>query len=205
MKIRVKLGLGDTTDSLAVTNGGHYVECMTGNQLFIAAYIVAKVLKVKDAVVALDKALKAPVSSTKTDNIKKARSLFDIEVTSLAGMVEDVANDPSLTDEDKTAVVHSAGMEVWETATPQKHTFKVKQGETSGSVIVYAKGKIPAHLVCYTEDVVEFKNRSEPIDSTSSIIPIEGLKKNTEYAFFHKAIKPKVKCDWEGPIIKMVL
>ena len=205
MKIRVKLGLGETTDSQAVTNGGHYVECMTNNQLFIAAYIVAKVAKVKDATIALDKALKAPVSATKTDDIRNARSTYDLEVTSLAGMVEDVANDPSLTEDQKKAVVHSAGMEVWETATPQKHTFKVKQGETSGSVIVYAKGKVAAHLVCYTEDVVDFKNRSEPIDSTSSIIPIEGLKKNTEYAFFHKAIKPKVKCDWEGPSIKMVL
>ena len=121
--VKVKLGLGETSNSNAVVKGNYWVGRMTGNALFLAALIVAQILKVKNATTDLVNALSAPKSENKADDIEKARLAWDREVKILASMVEDVANDSSVDDADRVGIVLSAGMQVMEFAGHQDQHF----------------------------------------------------------------------------------
>jgi len=205
MFVKVKLGLGETSNSNAVVKGNYWVGKMTGNALFLAALIVAQIIKVKNATIALVNALSAPKSETKTNDIEKAREIWDSEVKILAGMVEGVANDTSVADADRIGIVLSAGMQVMEFAGRQDQYFHAVAGPLSGTATVYAKGGAPANMWTYTYDVENFTNRVEIQGSTAAHYLFTGLMVDKKCAFFHKDITPDGLSNWEGPDIITIL
>ena len=203
--VKVKLGLGETSNSNAVVKGNYWVGRMTGNALFLAALIVAQILKVKNATTDLVNALSAPKSENKADDIEKARLAWDREVKILASMVEDVANDSSVDDADRVGIVLSAGMQVMEFAGHQDQHFYAKCGPLTGSAIVYAKGGAPANMWTYTYDIENFTNRTEVQGSTAAHYLFTGLNVDKKCAFFHKEITSDGLSNWEGPDIITIL
>lgn len=112
MKVIVVLGLGSTTNAQLVIDADHYVQNMTGNALFTAPDIVAQVTNTANSIVDFKTALNAPTSDTKTDTINTTREVVERNLKILASKVEAIANEPSLLDDKRIGVVHSAGMEV---------------------------------------------------------------------------------------------
>jgi hypothetical protein len=204
MKVKVVLGLGKCSNAQVLVDGDNYTTSMTGNPHFAATSIVEQVTATKTAVTALRAAINAPVSSTRTDNIRMARDTVDREITTLGSKVEEVANDPSVPDSQRVEIVHSAGMDTKDQAHRSKLSFTVADTEISGTVHLTAKGGANAHEWQYTSDVINFTGRIAAPSNTEAKINIANLKKGTEYAFFHKAIVPKTETSWEGPIIWLV-
>lgn len=204
MKVQVVLYLKDRNNAEVLIDGDHYTTAMTNNPLFAAADIVAQVTATKTAITNLRAAINAPTSDTKTGNIKIARDVVDRNLAKLGNKVEDVANDPSVADANRENIVHSAGMSTKTAVHPQKRSFTVTNGDISGTVYLTAQGGARAHEWQYTADVKEFKDRIAADTTTKGSTEITGLKKGTEYAFFHKAIVPDTKTDWEGPLLLIV-
>jgi hypothetical protein len=205
MKVQVVLRLGSFSNEKLVVKGDHYVNCMTGNSYFTAVEIVTQLAKCKTSADNLRDAINLPTSDSKTDKIKTARDSLDRNINVLGGMVEDVANDPAIPDTQRVEIVHSAGMEVKEQTHPGKHIFSATNTKISGRAHLTAEGGANSHEWQYTTDTTNFTGRIAATTSTTSSIDIDGLKKGTEYAFFHKAIKAGQDTDWEGPIFLMVI
>ena len=204
MKVQVVLNLRESNNAQILIDADHYTTCMTGNAYFAAQEIVTQVNNTKTAVTALRTAINAPTSDTKTGNIKIARDVLDRNLTRLANKVEDVANDPAVADANRENIVHSAGMNTKTQVHPQKRAFTVNNTDISGTVYLTAQGGARAHEWQYTTDVKEFKNRESATTTTKGAIELEGLKRGTEYAFFHKAVVPDTKTEWEGPLLLIV-
>lgn len=206
MKVKPVLNLGSTSNAQVLVDATHYTTNMTGNALFAAADIVAQVTATVAATTALRTAMNAPITDNKTDNINAARETLDRNLTILAGKVEAVANNPTLVDDQRVGVVHSAGMEVKNVAIPKKREFSVAFGETDGSVhLTAATGDAKAHEWQYTSDVVNFTGRTSVSSTTKASTDISGLAHGTRYAFFHKPIVAGKSTDWEGPLFMMVI
>jgi hypothetical protein len=205
MKVIVVLGLGSTTNAQLVIDADHYVQNMTGNALFTAPDMVAQVTNTANSIVDFKTALNAPTSDTKTDTINTTREVVERNLKILASKVEAIANEPSLLDDKRIGVVHSAGMEVKGQTANQKHVFAVKNGKIAGSVRVTAEGGAKAHEWQYTADVINLTSRISAVTTTTASTDIVGLKSGTRYAFFHKAVLAGVASDWEGPLFLTVL
>ena len=205
MKVQVVLKLGSCSNAQVLINGDHYVNCMTGNPHFEDPATVALVTTCKTCVTGLRAAINAILSESKTDNIRIARDALDRNFTMLGARVEEVANDPSIPDSQREEIVHSAGMETKNQAHRGKNVFSVKNTKVSGTVHLTAQGGADAHEWQRTEDVINFTGRIAATSTTEAKTDIPNLKRVTEYAFFHKAIKSKEVTDWEGPIILLVL
>lgn len=205
MKIQVVLGLGRCSNAQVLIDGDQYVTCMTGNPYFAAPAVTEAVTASKTDITNLRAAINAPVSSTKTDNVRMARDTLDRSLGVLRAKVEEVANDPSIPDAKRIAIVHSAGMDTKSQTRPSRHRFTVSNTENSGVVHLTAQGCANAHDWEYTEDVINFTGRISVHPTTVAHTDIPNLKKVTEYAFFHKAIEPGKRNEWEGPIILIVM
>jgi hypothetical protein len=149
--------------------------------------------------------MNAPISDAKTDNINVARDVLDRMLNILASKVEAVANSPTLVDEQRVGIVHSAGMEVKTQVIPKKRVFAVTSGKVEGSVHLTASGGANAHEWQYTSDVLNFTGRIIVPTTTVSSTDINGLQIGTKYAFFHKSILPGASTDWEGPLMMTVV
>lgn len=205
MKIQVVLGLGSCSNAQVLINGDHYVTCMTGNAYFAAAPIVQALANCRTAIANLRAAINAPVSASKTDVVRLAREVLDRNLTILGAKVEEVANDPAIPDAKRIEIVHSAGMETKDQGHVQRRKFSVSNTEVSGMVHLTAQGGAKAHEWQYTPDVINFTGRIAVPTTTTGYTDIPGLKKGTEYAFFHKPIVANGNNGWEGPIVCMVL
>ncbi|MFM9840117.1 MAG: hypothetical protein ACKVOQ_17760 [Cyclobacteriaceae bacterium] len=150
MKANVVLNLGSTSNAQVLIDADNYVQDMTGNPLFAAADIVVHVTATATATKNLRAAMNAPTSDTKTDNIRVEREILDRSLAILANNVEDVANDPLLTDDQRVGVVHSAGMAVKGQTSTKKRVFTVANGDVEGSVKLTAQGGVNAHEWQYT-------------------------------------------------------
>src|SRR5258707_12336304 len=188
MKAKIVLNLGSTSNAQVLVTATHITTNMTGNALFAAADIVAQVTATGTAITNLRTAMSAPLSDTKTDNVRVAREVLDRNLTILAAKVEAVANSPTLVDSQRVGIVHSAGMDVKTQGVPKRRVFAVSNGDLDGSVHLTATGRVNAHEWQYTSDLANFTNRMVAPTTTSSIIDIDGLKSGTKYAFFHKPI-----------------
>lgn len=82
---------------------------------------------------------------------------------------------------------------------PDTRTFKAKNSNISGTVLLSAKGMAKAHVWKYTLDIVNFTNFQEIDPTTEAKTSVSGLTKKTEVAFFHKPVIAKVVSPWEGP------
>jgi hypothetical protein len=145
MKVKIVLNLGSTSNAQVLVDAAHYTTNMTGNTLFAAADIVAQVTATVTATTNLRTAMTAPTSDVKTDNIAAARETLDRNLNILAAKVEAVANSPTLVEDQRVVVVHSAGMDVKSQATPKMRVFTVSLGDTEGSVHLTAAGGAKAH------------------------------------------------------------
>jgi hypothetical protein len=204
MKIQVVLKLSSRSNAQILIDGQHYVVCMTGNPYFAAEEDVALVATCKGSITGLSTAVNAPISETKTDVIKIGRDKVDRNLTMLGARVEEVANDPSIPDSQREEIAHSAGMETKTSPQPKTRVFSVRNTRVSGVVYLIAKGRAKAHEWQYTTDVINFTGRIAANSTSQANTTIPGLKKGTEYAFFHKAIMAKGETDWEGPILLIV-
>jgi len=205
MKANPKLDLANRSHAEVVVDSGNYTTAMTGNSRFSAPAIVAQIAAVISATTALSDALKAPTSDTKTDDINIARAALDYQLDKLAGMVADVANEPTVPDDQRVAIVHSAHMDAQGHNHPQKHTFTVKNTEISGTVHLTAEGgDAVAHEWEHTYDILTFLNRVHEESTSRADTYVEGLTKKAEVAFFHKPIIAGRKTVWEGPIFLVI-
>jgi hypothetical protein len=205
MKVNAALNSGSTSNAQLLINAAHYTNNMTGNPLFAAADIAAQVTATVAATTALRTAMTAPTSDTKTDTIAASRDTLERNLKILAGKVESVANSPTLVDDQRIGVIHSAGMEVKATTPGKKRVFSVTNGNIEGSVHLTAQGGANAHEWQYTSDVVNFNGRIPATTTTAASTDINGLQSGTKYAFFHKPIIAGVVSDWEGPLYVKVM
>jgi len=204
MKARIALYLSSTNNAQVLVDATHYTTNMTGNTLFAAADIVAQVTATITATTGLHTAMNAPTSDSKMDTINAARETLDRNLIILAGKVEGVANSPTLIDDQRIGVIHSAGMEVRGKGMPKKRVFTVENGDVDGSVSLTAQGGANAHEWQYTTDVINYSGRVAANTTTVGITDVTGLERGTKYAFFHKPIISGVKTDWEGPLFIIV-
>ena len=199
------MNLGSTSNAKVLVDAAHYTTNMTGNPLFAAVDMVAQVTATATATANLQAAMTAPTSDTKTDAINAARETLDRNLTILANKVESVANSPTLVDDERVGVMHSAGMEVKAQAVPKKRVFAATLGDIEGSIFLSASGGASAHEWQYTADVMNLTGRIPVNTTTTSSTDIRGLKSGTKYAFFHKPIVARTMTDWEGPVFITVL
>jgi len=204
MKPKINLDLNRLSNSEVVIDADRYVTCMTGNPLYSDPDLVTQVATTGTATIKMREAVAAPVSETKTDNIRIARDKLNRSITKLASMVQNLANDPNITDLQRLLVIHDAGMTEKGQTHRQNNQFTVKNGDISGTVFLTAKGQVNAHEWQYTTDIVNFKNRVAADTTTTSKTEIKNLEEATKYAFFHKAIQPGTTTDWEGPLLLVI-
>ena len=205
MKVKIVLNLGSTSNAQVLVDAAHYTTNMTGNPLFVEADLVAQVAATVTATTNLRSAMIAPISDAKTDNISAAREALDRNLNILAAKVEAVANSPTLVENQRVGIVHSAGMEVKSQVIPKKRVFSVTFGSTEGSVHLTATGGANAHEWHYTSDVENFNNRIAVVTTTKASTDLSGLKSGSKYAFFHRSVVSGVTTDWEGPLMMIVM
>jgi hypothetical protein len=204
MKVKVALFLSTTSNAQILVDATHYANNMTGNALFNAAEVVAQVTATNTAITGLRTAMNAATSDSKTDAIRQTRDVLDRNLTILAGKVEAIANNPTIPDEQREGIIHSAGMETRGLGSPKKRVFSVDNSDTDGSAYLTAAGGANAHEWQYTNDVINFTNRTAALTTTTATTEITGLNRGMKYAFFHKAIMPGQITDWEGPLFLIV-
>ena len=205
MKPTIALDLRGTNNAEVVIDADHYTTCMTDNPMFTDADTVALVTTTITATARMREAVAAPVSATKTDNIRIARDALDRSITSLAAKVQNIANAPENPDLVRLDIIHSAGMSEKGQARRQNNQFTVKNSDISGTVRLTAKGGTNAHEWQYTADVVNLKDRIAAPSTTTAKTEITNLEEATKYAFFHKAITVGTVTDWEGPAFLVVM
>ena len=205
MKAKIVLNLGSTSNAQVLVSATHITTNMTGNALFAAADIVAQVTATGTAITNLRTAMSAPLSDTKTDNVRVAREVLDRNLNILASKVEAVANSPTLVDSQRVGIIHSAGMNVKTQVGRKKRVFTVNRGNLEGSVHLTAESGANAHEWQYSSDVVNFTGRVAASSTTTSTTDIDGLKSGSKYAFFHKPIQAGSITDWEGPLYVTVI
>ncbi|SRR5258706_5834619 len=205
MKAKIVLNLRSTSNAQVLVTATHITTNMTGNPLFAGADIVTQVTATGTATTNLRNAMSAPLSDTKTDNVRVAREVLDRNLTILAAKVEAVANSPTLVDSQRVGIIHSAGMEVKIQVIPKKRVFSVTRGIIEGSVHLTAQGGANAHEWHYTSDVVNFSGRVPMNTTTKSSTDLNGLTSGSKYAFFHKPIQAGISTGWEGPLYVMVI
>ena len=206
MKIQIKLGFDDLSNSEAVVQGYLYASGVDSNPFFPETNIIAQGVVVKGKTDKLEEALAKPKSSTRTPAINAARAEWETEVTALTKMQEIAVNAADVADDVKIEMVQSANREVIEHTPRQKYTFSVKRGTNSGTAVFTAETKdAVAHLFTWTEDLVNFANKADPWESASAKTTATGVPVNKDLAFFHKAIFAKKRMDWEGPIFLKLL
>jgi hypothetical protein len=204
MKVKIVLDLNGCNNAQLIADAERYTTCMTGNELFADADVVAQVTTTKTALTELRNAVSAPLSETKKDNVRIKRDALDRCLIKLANKVEDIANAPQVSDLSRLDIVHSAGMVTKGQIHPQKHQFKVVNGKISGTAKLTAQGGAKAHEWQYTTDIVSYTGRIAVDSTTRANTEIANLAEATRYAFFHKPIISNTITEWEGPIILLV-
>jgi hypothetical protein len=200
MNLEVILGVSKLSDPALIVRSNLYVTKMTNNLYFTLPTDLVKIANVKTASLNLQNALEADESKTKSSTIKKCRRELHRNLRALRNLVEERANDESVSDEERLIIVNSTGMSVKGYSHPGPRVFMVLPGEVSGSVLLVAPGKASAHEWQRTEDIKEYTNRIASQTTTKAHTEIHDLPK-VPMAFFHKATYPGRETDWEGPII----
>jgi hypothetical protein len=154
MKIQVVLDIGGCSNAQILIDGDRYVTSMTDNPYFASTAIAELLTSCTIAITNLRAPINAPVSSTKTDNVRIARDALNRNLTALRSKVEEVANDPSVPETKRVEIAHSAGMDVKDQVHPQRLRFIVSNTEVSGRCILQHKvaqkrtnGNIPLTLL----------------------------------------------------------
>ena len=205
MEVVIVLGLSKTNDAQALVNANTYCTDVLASSYFATADFAAQITKVQTAAEKLQAVLMSTNSNTKTDDTKTARMCLDKELKKLKRMVENVANDPSVSDTDRITIVHSAGMSPKTQTNPKQRVFAVNNAEVSGSLCFVAAGGVAANEWQYTLDTIGFTNRVSLPSTTKARTEASGFTPGAKVACFHKAIVANTATDWEGPIIITIL
>ena len=147
----------------------------------------------------------SPNSDSKKANVQFYRTGLDFELGKCKNIVSTKSNDPNVPDDKRIEIAASSGMKYTIYGGRNKQSFVVAYGKISGSVLVIMPGGAKSYMVVYTKDLIDYKDRSDPVSSTASRVVIENLEKDKKYAFFYKPIIPGEKSDWIGPITKTVV
>ncbi len=205
MKITFALALGKKNNATVIVDSNKYQTQMTESGNFTDAASIAQIAATKTATVDLVEEMNKPISEDKDAKVQVARDVLDYELDNLKSIASKKSNNPSLPEDQREAIAKSTGMSYTKRGGSHKLTFTVNNGTTSGTMRITMPAGAASYLVVYTKDIINYKERSEPITSTTAKVDIENLEKDTRYAFFYKAVYPKKKTDWIGPITKMVL
>jgi hypothetical protein len=204
MNVTVVLGVSKKNDSAIIVIANGIVAKMTNNPYFTLATDLAKIAKVKTASLNLQNALESGDLTNKKSIIKQAKHDLHRNLKSLRNLVEDTANDSSISDDLRVIIVESTGMSVKIHSHPVSKVFIAIHGDVKGSILLVVPSGANSNEFQYTGDVVGFTNRITVDSTTMSHIMLYGLPLGP-MAFFHKAVFPRKKTDWEGPIIITVI
>lgn len=206
MKVQIKLGFKEITNSEAVIQGTLFASGVVNNTFFPELNVIAQGIVVQTATDTLQTALGQPKSSTRTSGINAARVVWETEVTSLSKMQEIVVNSADVADDVKIQMVQSANRAVVVYGVHQKYGFTATRGDNSGEVVFTAETiDAVAHLFTWSSDLENYTNKADPWTSAGAKTTATGVPVDDELAFFHKAIFAGKKMDWEGPIFLKVL
>jgi pyridoxine/pyridoxamine 5'-phosphate oxidase len=205
MKVQIVLRLNDCSNAELLVVVDHFIGSMTDNESFKDPTVIAQILKTKEKNEAFRYTLNKPMSETKSDEVAAARDSLERDVIKLKNMTQDTANDPSVSDANRIAIVHSAGMTEKTQVRPQARVFSVKNADVSGTVLLSAQGGSNANEWQYTEDVATFQNRKMLPTTVAAKTSLSGLQKKSDYAFFHRSVVSGEITEWEGPVLITVL
>lgn len=200
MKATVNVGLRNMNNSEVFVYTDHITGKVAGNPLFDQPHVKEQVTVVTGANKALMTAMAEPMSESKSDHIRDCRAVLDRELSILAGYIEALANKGEKSDDERAAIIHSAGLEVVQRSPRKKKSFAVASGPVEGSVKLTAEGIGAAHEWQFTTDLVNFGNRQSAPATTTASTEISGLKSGTRYVFFHRSVQAGVDTAWEGPL-----
>jgi hypothetical protein len=201
MKINVVLNLASTTNAELAAAASNYTQCISSDPTFPEADFKSLVTQVNTSNTRFQSLMMAPISESKTEDVRAAREDLELSLQVLANEVEALANKKGLTDDERVAVVHRAGMQVKAKAPKKKRTFDVVAGDAPGTAEMTAEGGPRAHEWQMTHDVVNFTSRVQLPTTTAGITTVTGLQPGTVYAFYHRGVVAGKVQEWEGPIL----
>ncbi|GHN02224.1 hypothetical protein WSM22_37130 [Cytophagales bacterium WSM2-2] len=201
MKVKIALKVYRKSNAELLIYAGFIVSNIASNAIFKAAHITNQALIINTCIINLKNAIIAQISETKIDNIRACRDVLERNLNALASMIEILANDHSLTtDDQRIGLIHDAGMAVRGRGSRPKQAFSVGPGPTSGTAKLKAATGVSAHMWGYAEELDNFSNKVISDSTVAANTIIKNLIPYKLYAFFHKAVKPGVATDWEGPL-----
>ena len=188
-----------------MAEASHYTAEMNRSGNFAETPAIALIGAVETANAQMQSCINRPSYGAQHQDIAQCRDVLERHLHALVSFVETAANHPSVPDAAREAMVANAGMRLCRHSGSHKRSFSAACGELSGTVCMTAAAGAVAHEWCYTEDIVHFTGRIAASSTTKGKTVITGLKRLTEYAFFHKPIVVGEETEWEGPIIVAVV
>jgi hypothetical protein len=174
----------------------HIATSMQGNAYFPSPPVpIATFLDHIVATEAAQAAMRTRLNTARTDrNAKLAVVIQDLD--QLCMYVENVAREDP---EESLAIVASAGMEVRGYRKAGKPTFRVAQGQTSGSVILYAlhPGTAASFDWQWSTDGTHWTDMKS---TTAATTTLSGLTPGTLYSFRYRVLTTAGKGDWSDPL-----
>jgi hypothetical protein len=201
MKINVVLNLSNNTNAELAAVASNYAQCVSSDPTFPEAEFKPLVTQVTTNNTRFQSLMMAPISESKTEDVRVAREELELSLQVLANAVEIMSNKKGLTDDERVAIVHRAGMQVKSKAPNQKRVFDVVAGDVTGTAEMTAEGGPRAHEWQVTHDVVNFTARVQLPTTTAGITTVTGLQPGTVYAFYHRGVVAGKVQEWEGPIL----
>jgi len=174
----------------------HIASCMTGNAYFPSPIVpIATLLGHTVELEAAEAVRASGLRGAAAERNAKCETVHN-DVKQLRTQVETVANQHGV---DGAAVVASAGMSVKNAAGPSKSDFAVKQGKTSGSVILIVRhpGIVTSFDWQHSADGVHW------IDSGRSVVAtfdIDGLTPGILYSFRYRTLTRDGTSDWSDVV-----
>jgi hypothetical protein len=183
-----------------------FAKLLTGSlthPLFKTAMVQQLIEKLKELVVPFEITLESIGSPASTGNLRDQRLALENHLTILITQVEQQLNQADLTDGERLTQTQAAGLAVRGRGRRTKQKFGLKHGLHPGEIIVTMPGRMQAHEVQITDDLVNFSNK-EIVVSTLSVTEINGLKSGIQYAVFHRAYGRHAEKGLEGPLYILV-
>lgn len=200
MIVKTNLSLDDSSNEQVVFDGRHYCNSMEASAYFSAPHIISRITTTRTSITNLETEMNAPISEEKTKKINQLRNIVDRNITRLSLMVENIANDPEVEDDEREVIVAASGMRLKEQGHRSKQKFEAKNSEISGTIILTAEGGADAHEWKYSLDTEHYTGEIHLRATKQAHAEINGLTKGIEIAIFHSKIDKDSPHEWEGPI-----
>jgi hypothetical protein len=196
----VALNLPESVPSFLKTADG-IVQRMTGNSWFPdpsppLAVVASAVAELRDAQVTTESRTRGTAAARN----EKLKTVVDL-LMRLKGYVQGVANDNP---ESAAAIIESAGMSVKKPTAFVRPPFSVKQGPTSGSVVLMARsaGDRCCHQWQSSSDGGK-TFRSAPLTQQGRTV-IDGFTPGQTVLFRHRPVTIHGEGEWNDPIALVI-